>query len=67
MVLLVALGIWHTYREIQRDACFTGGKALDDYNGMGPAEAQAAAAAEVVRVVGRDGDCLDVAGDRRDD
>lgn len=66
-VLLVALGLWHTYRQIQRDACFTNGKALSEYNGMTVAEVVAAGDVDVVRVVGRDGSCLDVTSDLRDD
>lgn len=67
MVLAIALGVWHTYREVQRDACFTDGRALDDYNGMTVTEAEAAADGDVVRVVGRDGTCLDATSDRRSD
>ena len=67
VVLLVVVGVWHTYREMQRDACFTGGRALSDHNGMKVAQVEAAAPDDVVRVVGRDGECFDVTSDWRND
>ena len=71
VVGLVAVGIWAGFREMRRDACFaaSGGPAADAYEGLTLAEAEARAGreAEVVRVLGEDGECNDRTDDRRTD
>lgn len=70
-VLLVAAGVSAGFREMRRDACFdgSGGAPADGYAGLtlAEAEARAARAGQVVRVLGEDGDCNDRTDDLRTD
>ena len=68
-VLLVLVGgVLLTLREAQRDACLAG-PGFDRYDGLRLEQAEQRAARDgyVVRVVGRDGRCLDRTDDRRQD
>jgi hypothetical protein len=69
VVLIIGGGVWLGLGETQRDACLGGGEPADGYHGLRLAEAEQRAErdGQVLRVLGRDGQCADHTSDRRTD
>lgn len=71
VLLLLAVGVWAGFREMRRDTCFGlgDGPAAEGYQGLTLAEAEARAVSQgdQVRVLGRDGECVDATADLRKD
>jgi hypothetical protein len=69
LVLLVGVGVWMGLRETGRAACLGSGAPVDSYRGLTLAEAELRAEqdGQVLRVLGRDGECADHTSDRRTD
>jgi hypothetical protein len=75
VVTAVPVVLWLGIRDMQRDECFLGSGSLRDqeqlagYSGLTVEQARQRAAdgGDVLRVIGRDGDCFDRTSDLRKD